>query len=258
MIDSLYIGASGLVSHQKSVDTIGNNLANMNTTAYKKERVAFHELYQSELQRVDPATGTSTGPATPSGVSVGSVDRMFTEGEYVKSDSNLDVAIRGNGFFEVELPGGTSAFTRTGTFHVNNDRILVTSDGYPLKQQIAIPEGTTSVTIDPDGSVHAVVQGETTPEDIGTIELVQFTNPAALQPLGGGTYTASDAAGEPQTGKPGENGLGLLAQGFTESSNVKLVDELTMLMVAQRSYEASSKVVQTSDEILGMINNLRR
>ncbi|HEX5127727.1 MAG TPA: flagellar basal-body rod protein FlgG [Rhodocyclaceae bacterium] len=263
MIDSLYIGASGLVTHQKDVDTVANNLANLNTVAFKKARVAFHDLYQNEMQGAAASTQgadslSASVPRSPSGVSVGNVERIFSDGELTQTGGALDVAIRGTGFFEVELPDGSSAFTRNGTFQMNTDRQLVTPEGYLLKQQIQIPDATTAITINPSGLVQAQVDGETGVQDVGQIELSQFVNPASLNALGGGYYTTTESAGDAQSGNPGENGLGLLAQGFQESSNVQLVDELVSLMIAQRGYEASSKVVQVSDDILGMVNNLRR
>ena len=259
MINSMYIGASGLVSHQQGVDTVSNNLVNMNTAAFKKARVSFKDIYSSEISKAERADGDDAAQRmTPSGVAVSGTQRIFSEGEYKSTGNTLDWVIRGTGFFEVLLPDGSSAFTRDGQLHVSPEGLLVTAEGYPLSQNIEIPEGASDLSIDASGVIRARLDGETTTQEIAQLELARFTNPADLRALGGSLFVATDKSGEARIGKPGEDGIGSVAQGFIESSNVQLSDELLSLMVAQRGYEASSKVIQASDEILGIVNNLRR
>lgn len=258
MIDSLYIGASGLVSHQNGVDTVANNLVNMNTTAFKKARTSFKDVYANELNKMSESGGSLTGNVLPSGVAVTGTERVFSEGEYKNTGNALDWAIRGSGFFEVLLPDGSSAFTRAGQFRINDEGVVTTVEGYPLSQNIEIPDGATQLSVDASGVVRAVLPGDTAQQEIAQLELARFTNPGALKPLGNALFVVSENSGEARMSKPGEDGSGAVAQGFVETSNVQLNEELLSLMVAQRGYEASSKVVQASDEILGIVNNLRR
>lgn len=266
MLDSLSIGATGMQAQQLNVDTIANNLANVNTVGFKKAQVTFTDLMMRETARVQaPASpdASDAGPlaALPSlgaGVGTASIVKRFDAGDLKQTGSPLDLAIHGDGFLEVVEPDGSHAFTRGGTLKVNTDGVLVTQSGLPLKPGITVPANATALTIGADGHVLITVPNEASPIDGGQLELVRFTNPSGLLAQGDDLYRASEASGEPIAGKPGENGLGTLTQGYLEGSNVRMVDEMVNLMVAQRAYEASVKVVQASDEMLSMVNNLRR
>lgn len=265
MIDALYIGATGMHAQQMNVETISNNLANVNTIGYKKGRVGFSDLVTRDAGRVAQPTGAESeaglfSPAQRLGVGVGisSMSKIFDLGDIKKTESAYDLAIQGDGFFEVSMPDGTRAFTRGGTFKVNKDGQLATEAGHVLKPGIAIPDNVQAMTITADGRVQVSVAGQSGSIEAGQLEMVRFTSPALLTAQGENLYRSNDNTGEPVAGRPGENGIGTLAQGFLEGSNVKLVEEMVSLMIAQRAYEASVKVVQASDEMLGMVNNLRR
>jgi flagellar basal-body rod protein FlgG len=259
MLDSLYIGASGMQAQQINVDVISNNLANVNTAGFKKNRVSFEDLLYRETARQNGLAGSSDAVHRLGvGTGIAGSGKIFTVGELKKSDSPLDLAIRGQGFLEVTLPDGTSGYTRSGTMQINTDGFLVTPDGNLVKPSIHVPPDATDVIFEATGRVLAKVPAEKKPIEIGQLDLVNFVNPGGLNPIGGNLYVASDKSGEPVIGKPGENGFGTVAQGFLESSNVKLVDEMINLIIAQRAYEINSKVVQASDEMLAMSNNLRR
>ncbi|QNB08843.1 flagellar basal-body rod protein FlgG [Herbaspirillum frisingense] len=265
MHDALYIGATGMQAQQLNVDTIANNLANVNTTGYKKGRVNFSDLVVSGGQPLLPSAavdgnGGIFGDAyrTGAGVGIANLGKLFDLGDIKKTDSALDVAIQGDGFLEVTMPDGSHAYTRGGTLKVNADGLLATQAGYPLSPGIAVPSNVKSLTIGTDGKVTLVTADQSTPVEAGTLAMVRFTSPGMLNAQGDNLYRATDGSGEPIAGKPGEDSMGLVQQGFLEGSNVKMVEEMVNLMVAQRAYEASVKVVQASDEMLGMVNNLRR
>ena len=262
MLDSLYIGATGMQAQQAHVDAIANNLANVNTPAFKKGRVTFAELVVAGPHLALPGTGTEGGPlvegARGAGVQLSAAARVFETGDMKKTDSPLDVAIVGDGFLEVTLADGSRAYTRGGTLKVNADGQLATQSGHALKPGITIPPKAESIVIHGSGRVEVRVSGQSSPVDAGQLELVRFANPQGLQALGSGTYRSAEASGEAIAGRAGEDGMGAVVQGMLEASNVKLVDEMVHLMVAQRAYEASVKVVQAADEMLGMINGLRR
>lgn len=265
MHDALYIGATGMQAQQLNVDTIANNLANINTTAYKKGRVNFSDLVVSGGQpllpsaAVDGAAGI-LGDAYRAGAGVGvsNLGKLFDLGDIKKTDAALDVAIQGDGFLEVTMPDGSHAYTRGGTLKVNADGLLATQAGYPLSPGIAVASNVKSLTIGTDGKVTLVTADQAMPVEAGTLTMVRFTSPGMLSAQGDNLYRATDGSGDPIVGKPGEDSMGLVQQGFLEGSNVKMVEEMVNLMVAQRAYEASVKVVQASDEMLGMVNNLRR
>jgi flagellar basal-body rod protein FlgG len=263
MFDALYIGATGMQAQQLNVDTIANNLANVNTAGFKKSRVAFADLITSDATRLPQANDTEASPLSSarrlgSGVGIARVDRMFDMGEIKQTGSELDVAIQGAGFLEVTMADGTRAFTRGGSLKVNNEGQLVTAAGQVFKPVIRIPVNAQSVKISATGQVKVSVPGQTAPVDVGQLELVKFTSPTMMQSLGDGLYRSTEGSGEAITAKPGQDDIGVLVQGAVEGSNVKMVDEMVNLMIAQRAYEASVKVVQASDEMLGMINNLRK
>lgn len=264
MFDALYIGATGMQAQQLNVDTIANNLANVNTTGFKKARVSFSDLVVRDATRVTSSqTDNDAGLMAPitrlgAGVGIASLSKLFDMGDLKKTDSAYDVTIQGDGFLEVVMPDGGRAYSRGGTLKVNKDGQLATQAGYALKPGINIPDNIQSLVIQADGHVQARIGSQTTPVDIGQMELVRFTSPQGLLALGDNIYRASDASGEAITAKAGEDGVGSLAQGYLEGSNVKMVDEMVNLMIAQRTYEANVKVVQASDEMLGMVNGLRR
>jgi flagellar basal-body rod protein FlgG len=264
MFDALYIAATGMQAQQLNVDTVANNLANVNTTGYKKGRVSFSDLMVRESNRVASAgaendRGLFVDPSrVGAGVGIASLAKLFDAGDMKKTESPMDIAIQGDGFLEVTLPDGTSAFSRGGTFKVNRDGLLATQSGYALKPGLSIPENAQTVVIANDGRVQVKVPGQSTLVDVGQLQLARFNNPQGLLAQGDALYRAGEASGEPISGRPGEDGMGTLAQGFLEGSNVKLVEEMINLMVAQRAYEASVKVIQASDEMLAMTNALRK
>ena len=259
MIDSLYIGATGMHAQQMNIDVIANNLANVNTTGFKRSRIDFEDL----LYRTMGASGASVEetarlPQAGMGTSIAASGKVFTLGDVKKTDQPLDLAIRGQGFFEVALPDGRSAYTRSGAFQVNGEGMLVTQDGHPLSGAIQLPPDTTAVRIEADGRVAANVPTEVEPIEIGHVDLVNFINPAGLNPVGDNLYVATPTSGDPLPGVAGENGTGSISQGFLEASNVKLIDEMINLILAQRAYEINAKVVQASDEMLSISNGLFR
>lgn len=257
MNDSLHIAATSLQAQQLNVDTVANNLANLNTSGFKKARVSFQDLMYREVARA--AVGTPGADATKlgSGVSASTL-RAFSAGELKKTDEPLDLAVRGEGFIEIVMPDGTTAYSRGGTLQVNRDGLLATLQGYALKPSIQVPPDATQLVIAPDGRVLARAANQRDALEVGRIELARFTNPGAMAPLGDNLYRATEASGEPRNGRASEDGAGSLAQGFLETSNVKLVEEMVELMVAQRAYEVSAKVIQASDEMMSLTNGLRR
>lgn len=255
MLDSLYIGATGMSAQQTNIDAIANNLANVNTSGFKRNRVDFEDL----LYRA-AATGAATATPAPAGMgtAIAGSSKVFTVGDVKKTEQPLDIAIRGQGFFEVQMPDGSSVYTRSGAFQVNSDGMLSTQDGHLLNGSLQLPPDTTSVRIDADGRVTATVPGGRNAVEVGQIELVNFVNPAGLRPIGENLYVATQGSGDPLRGAPGQNGTGTLAQGFLEASNVQLIDEMINLITAQRAYEINAKVVQASDELLSIGNGLFR
>jgi flagellar basal-body rod protein FlgG len=262
MFDALSIGATGMQAQQSHVDAIANNLANVNTAGFKKNRASFSELVVSATQAGRAAGGAGTGVFAAAGVGVGvqlgAAAKVFEAGELKKTEAPLDLAIAGDGFLELAMPDGSRAYARGGSLKVNTDGQLATQAGVPLKPGLAIPDNAQAVLISSGGRVQVRLPGQATPVEVGQIELARFANPQGLLAQGDNVYRATEASGEPIGGRPGEDGMGTVVQGALESSNVKLVEEMVNLMVAQRAYEASVKVVQASDEMLGMINGLRR
>ncbi|MTV41448.1 flagellar basal-body rod protein FlgG [Duganella radicis] len=258
MNDSLYIAATGMQTQQKSVDTIANNLANISTPGFKKGQLSFADLVYRESARagVDGAAAPSLWHGA--GVGVFSLAKVFTPGELRKTNAPLDIAIQGDGFLAVAMPDGTAAYSRGGALSVDRDGFLATADGHALKPSIHVGTDAKLISIKADGQV--LVQGtdETELREAGRIELSHFTDSTGLVSLGANLYQPSARSGDAMYGKPGEDGVGTLAQGFIEASNVNLVNEMVDLMAAQRAYESSVKVIQASDEMLGMSNNLRK
>lgn len=259
MMNSLYIGATGMQAQQQNVDTIANNLANVNTTGFKKNRVGFSDAF---YKTANPSTvdmeGTNFPVLTGMGALVSSTSKSFSPGEVKQTSRPLDIAIRGNGFLEVLLPDGSSAFTRHGALQINKEGLLGTAEGYALKQQIQIPVETLEVVVDATGTVSARMPNETQLVELGQIEMTSFPNPEGLDPIGDNLYVATQRTGQSVQGKPGDEGLGSIAQGYLESSNVQLAEEMVNLVMAQRAYELNAKIIQTSDEMLSISNNLRR
>jgi flagellar basal-body rod protein FlgG len=262
MIRALYTAASGMNAQQANIDNIANNLANVNTTGFKKSRVEFEDLVYDQA-RV-PGSPTSTTGEAPIGLEVGlgtrpiATARNFQSGNLRATNGPLDVAIEGRGFLQVTLPDGQVAYTRSGNLHINAEGLIVTNEGYPVQPQITVPPNATSVRISKDGIVSVAIQGQIAAEQVGTLELANFQNPAGLRAMGGNLFVVSTASGEPVTGTPGVDGMGTLQQGFLEDSNVSVVEEMVNMILGQRAYEANSKVVRTADEMLQQVNNLAR
>ncbi|OOG44449.1 flagellar basal-body rod protein FlgG [Polaromonas sp. A23] len=259
MNDALYIGATGMAAQQKAVDVVSNNIANVNTTGYKKDRVSFQDLmYRTVVPKNVLDSVGAAGDRFGTGVAVAGIGKAFSPGELKSTGNALDVAINGQGFLEVIMPDGNTAYTRAGTLEVTSDGLLAVTGGLPLKQMLHIPPDAQNLKIGPDGVMKVTVPNTTTPIEIGKLDLSLFTNPVGLNPIGSNLYLATERSGEVIAARPGESGAGLFAQGFTESSNVSLVEEIVNLMLAQRAYEVNSKVIQAADEMMGMSNNLRR
>jgi flagellar basal-body rod protein FlgG len=263
MIRALFTAATGMIGQQMNIDTIANNLANVNTTGFKKSRVNFQDLL---YETIKPAgTETAMGTTIPEGIQIGhgvrpaSIAKLFSPGNLIETGNSLDLVIEGNGFFQVELPDGTTAYTRDGALRMNEVGTVMTVDGYPLTPTITIPLDYTDISIGTDGTVSVTVPGATAPTNVGTIELARFPNPAGLDArLGKNLLLETQASGTPTTGNPGLEGMGTIEQGYIENSNVQVVEEILQLIIAQRAYEANSKVIQASDEMLQTANSVKR
>ncbi|MEN9309509.1 MAG: hypothetical protein RL173_3441 [Fibrobacterota bacterium] len=261
MMRSLYTAASGMMANQMTVDTISNNLANVNTTGYKKTKMEFQDLLYQTM--IEPGGTTSEGVKLPGSLQVGlgvkssGSSRSFEQGAITRTGNAWDVAIAGNGFFQMRMPDGTTSYTRDGSFKVNADGVLVNAQGNYLDPQIQVPAKSTGHQIGPDGRVTVVPEGQTESIEIGRIELASFVNPTGLKALGQNLYQETEASGRALSSTPGENGTGQLNGQNLEGSNVQLVDEMVNLIVAQRAYEISSKGVTTADQMLQTANNLR-
>ncbi len=262
MIRALYTAATGMSAQETNIDVISNNLANVNTTGYKKSRADFQDLMYQYL--VEPGAATSTTTSTPSGIQVGlgvktaSVQKVFTPGDLSSTSNPLDVAIEGDGFFQIQLPTGDTAYSRAGAFQIDSTGNLVTSDGYVIDPGITIPTNALSVSIGQDGIVKAKTPGTTTATEVGTLTGVRFPNNAGLKAIGKNLYIETDSSGSPVTGTFGTDGFGRLSQGFLESSNVAVVEQVVNMITAQRAYEASSKGISTADEMISQAINLKR
>lgn len=258
MHPALWISKTGLDAQQTDINIISNNLANVNTIGYKKGRAVFEDLlYQSVQQPGSLATEETqqpTGIMMGTGVRPVATEKNFSQGSIIQTDNPLDVAIEGQGFFQILLPDGTLAYTRAGQFKVNSAGELVTSSGYKLQPSITVPTNTKSVTIGKDGIVGAIVEGEAEATELGKLELAQFINSAGLKPIGENLYKETPASGTPQLSNPGSNGIGSISQGFLESSNVNVVEELVNMIQTQRAYEINSKAISTVDKMLEYTN----
>jgi flagellar basal-body rod protein FlgG len=262
MMRGLFTAASGMSGNQFLVDNISNNLANVNTTGYKKSRVDFRDLL---YQTIRPAgSSASSGVEVPSGIQVGhgtrvaATRRLFSQGNLKQTENPLDIAILGSGFFKIQMPDGTEGFTRDGSFSKDSAGNMVNADGLLLADNITIPEDTISLYIGSDGTVSASQAGQTQQQELGSIMLNIFQNPAGLEARGDNLFVPTSASGTATEVTPGEQGAGTLAHGFLETSNVSVVEEMVGLIIAQRAYEVNSRAVQTSDEMLQTANNIRR
>lgn len=262
MIRSLYSAASGMQSQQTNIDVIANNLANVNTTGFKKSLVLFEDiLYQTDKQ---PAARLANGANTPGSLQVGfgsrpiATGKNFSEGDLISTGNQYDVAIQGRGFFKVELADGSglNAYTRDGSFKLNQNGQIVTNQGLVVVGLPQVPQGTTDVTIGPNGIITTTTNNQT--QQLGQIVIDDFQNPDGLRQIGGNLYTETDASGAPLEGQPGLEGRGTLLQGYLENSNVRVVDEMVRLIQAQRAYEVNSKTIQAADEMMSLANNLKR
>ncbi len=259
MMRSLLTAATGMESQQTNIDTIANNLANVNTNAFKRSRANFHDLlYQTVRAAGQSAT---TGTVVPSGIQIGagsrlaSVDKLFTEGGIKVTERNLDFMIEGQGFFRIQKDDGTIGYTRDGHLDKDNTGRLVTSDGFPLVPEITIPQNATDLNVGMDGIVTVKVDGET--QELGQVQVATFINPAGLQSAGRNLYSPTRASGEPVVGNPNQGGVGRIAQYQLENSNVNIVEEMVNMITGQRAYEINSKVISTSDQMLQTTNNVR-
>ncbi len=262
MMRALFTSATGMSAQQVNMDVVANNLANVNTSGFKRSRVDFQDLlYQSSREAgatVAKGAQVPTGAQVGLGVRSAAVQKLYSQGEFQETGNKLDLVIEGNGFFQVLTPDGSTAYTRDGSFKMDSQGRIVTSEGYALQPEITIPPEATQISIGSDGTVSVSLPGQTQPQELGQIQIARFLNPAGLNSTGRNLALPTAASGEPATGTPGLEGLGTLAQGFIERSNVKVVEEMVNMIVAQRAYEVNSKSITTADEMLGIANNLRR
>ncbi len=263
MIRALYSAASGMAAQQMNVDNIAHNLANANTIGFKSRRAQFQDLlYQTVIQ---PGAAAGQQTVVPTGLQLGlgtrpaSNEIIFSQGNFSQTNNPLDLVIQGRGFFQVRRPSGELAYTRAGSFHLDRDGNMVTSEGNPLEPQITLPPDAQQISIAQDGTVSYTQPNQTAAQQAGQIQLANFQNPAGLNSLGGNLYAPTDASGDPTVGVPGgQEGIGTVMQGYVEQSNVSVVEEFINLIVAQRGYEANSKVVQAADQMYQQTNNITR
>lgn len=262
MIRSLYTAATGMIAQQMQIDTTSHNIANVNTMGYKKSRAEFADLMYQTMQYAGTPTSATTN--SPTGMEVGlgvrptAITKIFEQGFFKETGNDLDMVIAGRGFFQIQLPDGTTAYTRNGAFKLDGDGNIVNSDGYHLIPEMNVPADATKISIGVDGTVSVLQPGNQEMTQIGQIELVNFVNPSGLHAMGDNDFLETSASGAPITGTGGNDGFGQIKQDFVEMSNVKLVEEMTDLITGQRAYEANSKAITTSDEMLQTVNQLKR
>ena len=262
MMRSLWTAASGMAAQQANIDMVSNNLANVNTTGFKKSRSDFEDLMYQTMRQSGSATSADT--QLPTGVQMGSgvrqvaTQKIYTEGSFQSTGNELDMAIEGDGFFQITMSDGTINYTRDGSFKRDSTGRIVTSEGYPLEPAITIPEGSSKLAVSSDGRVSAVLAGQTAPQELGQIQLVKFVNPAGLDSIGHNLLKETAASGTPVASDPGVDGTGTVMQKYLEMSNVQVVDEMVNMIVAQRAYEINSKAITTSDSMLEQAANLKR
>ncbi|MSN25026.1 MAG: flagellar basal-body rod protein FlgG [Geobacter sp.] len=262
MIRALWTAASGMQAQQKNIDVVAHNLANVNTTGFKRSRADFQDLiYQNLKSTGSPATNSTQ---VPTGIQIGlgtrlaAVTKIFSSGDFTQTGNELDIAIEGDGFFQVQQPDGTTGYSRAGAFKRDSQGRIVTPEGNPLLPEIVIPSNATKINIGSDGTVSVQQAGQNSATTVGSIQLAAFSNPSGLSAQGKNIYLPSDASGTATTGTPGQNGLGSVAQGLLEMSNVNVAEEMVNMIVGQRAYEINSKSVQAADEMLQTANNMRR
>ncbi len=260
MIRSLWIARTGLDAQQTQLDVIANNLANVSTNGYKRGRAVFEDLLYQTIRQ--PGAQSSQQTQIPTGLQLGTgarpvaVARIFTQGNVQKTDNSLDIAVQGNGFFQILLPDGTTAYSRDGSFQKDNQGQIVTADGFPLQPAITIPANATSISVGQDGTVTVTQPGSAAATQIGTIQLATFINAGGLQSAGQNLFLETAASGTPTPNTPGTNGAGIVSQGYVETSNVNVAEELVTMIQTQRAYELNSKVVSTSDQMLARLTQL--
>jgi flagellar basal-body rod protein FlgG len=253
MMRSLYTAASGMEAQQYNMDTISNNLANVDTQGFKSNQARFQDLVYQQIQAPGAPVGASIVPVGQQvglGVKVSDSEKVFTQGSLVQTSNNLDTAIEGDGFFQITLPDGTTGYTRDGSFKEDANGSIVTAEGYFVQPQITIPQNAVSVSIGPDGTVTAQVPGSVQPQTLGQLQLARFVNPAGMTPTGDNLLLETAASGPPIVSTPGLNGAGILEDGYLENSNVSVVNEMVNMIVAQRAYEANSKAIGAADQML--------
>ena len=259
MNSALWAAKTGLDAQQTRMAVISNNLANVNTTGFKRDRALFEDLMYQTVRH--PGTNTAQDSVLPSGLSVGTgvrvvaTQKLHTAGGLQITENPLDLAVQGRGFFEIQMPDGTTAYTRDGSFQINGDGTMVNSSGYTLQPSITIPPDSEQVTIGRDGTISTMIAGATTTSVIGNLTVTDFVNPSGLRPLGGNLFAETAASGAAQSGTPGLNGAGHLIQGSVETSNVNIVEELVSMIETQRAYEINSKAISTTDSMLQFANN---
>jgi flagellar basal-body rod protein FlgG len=260
MIRSLWIAKTGMDAQQTQLDVISNNLANVGTNGYKRQVAQFEDLLYQNLRQAgansSQQTQLPTGLQLGTGVQLVSTPRIFTQGNLQQTGSQFDMAVNGNGFFQVQMPDGTTAYTRDGTFHVDSAGQLVTSSGFALTPAVTIPPTAQSVTIGADGTVSITLPGQSAAQNVGAIQLAGFINPAGLESKGQNLFAETAASGTPSANTPGTNGLGTLQQGYVETSNVNVVEELVSMIQTQRAYELNSKAISTSDQMLQRLSQM--
>ncbi len=262
MIRSLWTAATGMQAQTVTIDLIANNLANVNTAGFKRSRADFQDLLYENLK--PPGVSSADGTQVPTGIEIGhgtrlvATQKLFTQGDFKQTGNQLDMAIEGDGFFQVIQPNGEIAYSRAGNFKVDSEGRIVTPDGFLMEPEITIPTDSLSISISTDGTVSVIQAGQSEPVQVGSIELARFSNPAGLKSIGRNLFLATSASGDAVTGTPGEDEYGTIAQGFLEMSNVSVVDEMVKMITAQRAYEINSKAIQTADEMLQAANNLKR
>jgi flagellar basal-body rod protein FlgG len=259
---SLHVAGTGMMAQQTNIEVISNNIANMNTTGYKRRRAEFQDLIYQNLRRTG-SQSNDAGTVLPSGAQVGlgvrtaAIYRIHEQGGLSPTENRFDVAIRGNGFFQIQLPTGETAYTRDGTFGLSPEGVIVTAEGFPVLPGITIPANAVDVTINASGEVLVKLDGQVQPQNAGQIQLAIFANEAGLEAIGDNLLLATPASGDAQQGAPGAPGYGSVMQGFVETSNVNVVTEITSLITAQRAYELNSRVITASDEMLSALTRLR-
>ena len=260
MMRSLWISKTGMEAQQTQLDHISHNLANVSTSGFKRAHAVFEDLMYQNLRQAGASSSEQT--ELPTGLQIGlgtravATSRNFSQGNLMQSSNPLDLAVRGNGFFQIQLPDGTTGYTRDGSFQVSATGQLVTNVGYTVQPGITIPAQAQSVTIGNDGTVSVVLPGQSQPQTVGQLQLASFVNPAGLEPKGQNLFAETAASGTPNAGVPGQNGIGTVQQGFTETSNVNVVEELVQMIQTQRAYELNSKAIQTSDQMLQKLSQL--